>query len=106
MTVTNKLSTKTNPFLLDDIFRFSKGNYLARFLKSSLEYITGLSYLAKEYDQLVNWYKGLVDNYALESSSSMKKRMKKHFLTSSQYEYLFWNMAYHKEGWPFKIKIT
>jgi putative hemolysin len=52
MTVTNKLSTKANPFLLDDIFRFSKGKYLARFLKSSLEYITGLSYLAKEYESL------------------------------------------------------
>lgn len=52
MTISNKIPSKGNPFLLDDIFRFSKNNYLARFLMSTVEYVAGLRYLAKEYDQL------------------------------------------------------
>jgi thiaminase/transcriptional activator TenA len=29
-----------------------------------------------------------------------RERMERHFLISSQYEYMFWDMAYRKETWP------
>jgi thiaminase/transcriptional activator TenA len=30
----------------------------------------------------------------------VRKKMRTHFVLSSRYEYLFWDMAYRKEAWP------
>ena len=30
----------------------------------------------------------------------MREAMRRAFLTSSRYEYLFWTMAYNEERWP------
>ncbi|EEL34437.1 Thiaminase [Bacillus cereus Rock3-28] len=35
-----------------------------------------------------------------------RKRMKQHFIISSQYEYSFWEMAYTLEKWPVNIEVT
>ena len=58
------------------------------------------TYLDQEYIGLVDWYKGLVNRFALESGVQVREKMKHHFIISSRYEYLFWDMAYRKEGWP------
>ncbi len=54
-----------------------------------------------------DWFRTLVeeqidrlDQLAETVTSSDRERMKEHFLISSQYEYLFWNMAYKLEKWP------
>ncbi|SDB90230.1 thiaminase /4-amino-5-aminomethyl-2-methylpyrimidine deaminase [Pelagirhabdus alkalitolerans] len=54
-----------------------------------------------------DWFKELVDEQinrldelAESVSDSDRERMKEHFLKSSQYEYMFWEMAYQKEQWP------
>ncbi len=58
------------------------------------------TYQTQEYMELVSRYRRLVDNLASESGSRMKKKMRTHFVLSSRYEYLFWDMAYRKEEWP------
>ena len=58
------------------------------------------TYRSQEYIDLVNWYRGLVDRFASESGASVRERMRDHFILSSRYEYMFWDMAYIKETWP------
>lgn len=57
------------------------------------------------------WFKELVqeqidrlDALAEEATEKDRERMKEHFIRSSQYEYLFWEMAYTLEKWPFEPK--
>ncbi|WP_017472119.1 thiaminase II [Amphibacillus jilinensis] len=54
-----------------------------------------------------DWFKELVeeqinrlDEIAEHVSTADRHRMKEHFMISSQYEYLFWEMAYTLEKWP------
>ena len=63
------------------------------------------TYVSTEYVELVNWYKRLVDDYGIRSSPSVKEKMDSNFVVSSKFEYLFWTMAYHEEGWPFGDQI-
>jgi thiaminase/transcriptional activator TenA len=53
-----------------------------------------------------DWFRELVeeqinrlDELAERCTEADKERMKQHFIISSQYEYLFWDMAYKKETW-------
>jgi len=58
------------------------------------------TYRSKEYMDLVNLYRELLDRFASESGSAVKEKMRSHFMLSSRYEYLFWDMAYRTEMWP------
>lgn len=58
------------------------------------------TYRSPEYGALVEWYRSFVDIKAREAGPAIKKRMMEHFLTSSRYEYMFWDMAYNLEEWP------
>jgi thiaminase/transcriptional activator TenA len=58
------------------------------------------TYTSQEYWGLVEWYRDFVDSQAEEAGPSMKNRMLDYFITSSRYEYMFWDMAYKEEGWP------
>ena len=57
------------------------------------------TYQSQEYIDLVDWYKGLVNRFAWASGAPVREKMKHHFILSSRYEYLFWEMAYRTEGW-------
>ncbi|TVY08938.1 thiaminase II [Paenibacillus cremeus] len=53
------------------------------------------------------WFRELVeeqiarlDELAEQASETDRERMKRHFIISSRYEYMFWDMAYRKEAWP------
>ncbi|ENH97276.1 transcriptional regulator [Gracilibacillus halophilus YIM-C55.5] len=53
-----------------------------------------------------DWFKQLVkeqidrlDEIATQVTSNDLERMKEHFVISSNYEYMFWDMAYHLESW-------
>ncbi|MEC2078533.1 thiaminase II [Metabacillus fastidiosus] len=53
------------------------------------------------------WFETLVveqinrlDEWAEKASEDEKKRMESIFITSSKYEYMFWEMAYTIEKWP------
>jgi thiaminase/transcriptional activator TenA len=57
------------------------------------------TYQSQEYLALVDWYKELVNRFASEAGVQVREKMKHHFILSSRYEYLFWDMAYRKEEW-------
>lgn len=53
------------------------------------------------------WFKELVeeqierlDQLAEQVTQQDRERMKEHFMLSSRYEYMFWDMAYKQETWP------
>jgi thiaminase/transcriptional activator TenA len=58
------------------------------------------TYQSQEYLALVDWYKELVNRFASEAGVQVREKMKHHFILSSRYEYLFWDMAYRNEEWP------
>jgi len=41
-----------------------------------------------------------LDEWAERVSERDRERMKRHFLISSRYELMFWEMAYRRESWP------
>ncbi|NDI35086.1 thiaminase II [Chengkuizengella sediminis] len=56
------------------------------------------------FRELVEEVIQLVDNIAEKVTESDRERMKEHFILSSQYELMFWEMAYQKETWPVIIE--
>ena len=48
----------------------------------------------------VDAWRGFVDEAAREAGRPELEAMRQAFLTSSRYEYLFWDMAYTMEQWP------
>ena len=58
------------------------------------------TYASREYMELIDWYRAFVDERAQDASEAARKRILKHFITSSRYEYMFWDMAYSGEWWP------
>ena len=57
-------------------------------------------YADPEFAALVRWCRELVDRLAGAIDDSARGRMEDAFLTSSRYEYLFWEMAWRLETWP------
>jgi thiaminase/transcriptional activator TenA len=37
---------------------------------------------------------------AAESGPASRARMTEHFVTTSRYEWMFWEMGYRQEAWP------
>jgi thiaminase/transcriptional activator TenA len=58
------------------------------------------TYTSDAYRQLVTWYRQTVDHHAEMSGTRFRNAMRRYFLVSSRYEYLFWDMAYRTEQWP------
>ncbi|TRO46202.1 thiaminase II, partial [Candidatus Bathyarchaeota archaeon] len=56
-------------------------------------------YSSESYAELVGWYIDMTNRYAEGSGDETRRRMMEHFILSSRYEYLFWEMAYRGEGW-------
>lgn len=57
-------------------------------------------YMAGFLEQSVAAWRGFVDAAATHASPQEREAMREAFLTSSRYEYLFWEMAYRQESWP------
>ena len=57
-------------------------------------------YMAGFLEQSVTAWRGFVDEAAAQASPQERQAMREAFLTSSRYEYLFWEMAYRQEAWP------
>ncbi|ABN69167.1 transcriptional activator, TenA family [Staphylothermus marinus F1] len=55
------------------------------------------TYRSKEYIELTTKLINLVDKYAEHIDYNKLKRI---FILSSRYEYMFWDMAYNMEKWP------
>src|SRR3972149_6239461 len=59
-----------------------------------------LTYSSSDFTELTDWCKGWIDNCAIGQSADRLKRLEEIFLTTSGWEYLFWEMAWHKLEWP------
>ncbi len=57
-------------------------------------------YADPEFATLAGWCRELVDRLASGADEATRRRMEDAFLTSSRYEYLFWEMAWRMETWP------
>ncbi|GHQ97844.1 hypothetical protein VN0420_06700 [Helicobacter pylori] len=57
-------------------------------------YIRELQITPKEFQACVNWNINLLDSLTLASSKQEIEKLKEIFITTSEYEYLFWDMAY------------
>ena len=58
-------------------------------------------YVAGALQDSVEAWRGFVDQAAELAGEPELQTMREAFLTSSRYEYLFWEMAYKQERWPF-----
>ena len=57
-------------------------------------------YSSPEFIELAEWCRDLLDRLAAGLPGERLRRLEEAFLTSSRYEYLFWEMAYRQERWP------
>jgi thiaminase/transcriptional activator TenA len=58
------------------------------------------TYTDEEFADLAEWCKDLMDDVAAESTERDRERYRDLFLTSSRYEYMFWDAAWRQEEWP------
>ena len=56
-------------------------------------------YASPEFLALGERLRNLLNEITSESSPTEKERLQKHFLFSSRYEYLFWEMAWTEQAW-------
>ena len=59
-----------------------------------------LTYSSDQFTQLTGWCKSWIDNFAQGQKPDKLKRLEEIFLTTSRWEYLFWEMAWLKLDWP------
>ena len=59
-----------------------------------------LLYGSPEFAEVTRWMRALVDKEAKRAGKAEKDRMRDAFLTSSRYEWMFWDMAWREEQWP------
>lgn len=57
-------------------------------------------YASPEFAEVQQWMRAQVDLWAKDAGREEKKRMEEAFLTSSRYEWMFWEMAWNEERWP------
>ncbi|HEX3033880.1 MAG TPA: thiaminase II [Thermodesulfobacteriota bacterium] len=58
------------------------------------------TYGGEEYAEIVRAVLGLTNKIARNLREEEKKAMKKHFITTSRYEWMFWDMGFRCEQWP------
>lgn len=57
-------------------------------------------YSSPEFGELAQWLIGLMDRLAEGKPERELQVLEGHFITTSRYEYMFWDMAYKQEMWP------
>ena len=57
-------------------------------------------YSSAEFAELAAWCRDLIDRVAADLQEGALRRIEEAFLTSSRYEYLFWEMAWRQHRWP------
>ncbi|MDT7041079.1 thiaminase II [Candidatus Nitronereus thalassa] len=57
-------------------------------------------YGSPEFAEVTQFMRTLVDREAKVAGKAEKDRMMRDFLTSSRYEWMFWDMAWREEQWP------
>jgi len=57
-------------------------------------------YSSREFAELAEWCRNLLDSLASGLPERDLRKLEAAFLTSSRYEWQFWEMAWKMEGWP------
>lgn len=57
-------------------------------------------YSSDEFGSLTTWLIDLLDQLVEGKSDQELKIIEDHFLTTSRFEYMFWDMVYHGGDWP------
>jgi thiaminase/transcriptional activator TenA len=57
------------------------------------------TYSGKEYGELAQWVKALLDELGRAASPAERERMAERFLYSSRFEHAFWEMGWTMERW-------
>lgn len=57
-------------------------------------------YASPEFAEVVRWMREKVDEWVKNTGNEERQRMASHFVISSRYEYMFWDMAWKEEKWP------
>ncbi|MGH2952537.1 MAG: thiaminase II [Solirubrobacterales bacterium] len=58
------------------------------------------TYGGEEFAEVVRPVLSLTDRLGPELSPSERHRAARHFATTARYEWMFWDMGYHRERWP------
>ena len=58
------------------------------------------TYGAEEYGQVVAEVIAELDRVSLGLSAEENASVRRHFRTTSRYEWMFWQMGYAQESWP------
>jgi thiaminase (transcriptional activator TenA) len=58
------------------------------------------TYAAGEFGALVRAVLAATDRTAVERGPAERAAMRRHFVTTSRYEWMFWEMGYRRETWP------
>ncbi len=59
-----------------------------------------LMYSSEEFGELTDWTIGLMNRFAEGLPERELARLEELFVTTSKFEYMFWDMAYRQEEWP------
>ena len=57
-------------------------------------------YASDEFAEAADWLKMEMNRLAKDRGSEKKQRLEELFVLSSRYEWQFWEMCWHGEGWP------
>lgn len=57
-------------------------------------------YSSPEFAEVARWMCEKIDQWAKGAGADEKLRMESHFVISSRYEWMFWEMAWREERWP------
>jgi len=57
-------------------------------------------YASPEFAEVARWMREKIDEWVKGAGNDEKQRMASHFVISSRYEYMFWDMAWKEEKWP------
>jgi thiaminase/transcriptional activator TenA len=58
------------------------------------------TYAAEEFGSVVREVLACVDALAADLREPERDRMTRHFVTTSRYEWMFWDMGWRREAWP------
>jgi thiaminase/transcriptional activator TenA len=58
------------------------------------------TYASPDFGAVGEWLRGVVDDEAARLDDRGRQRLRDIFRTSSEYEWLFWQMAWTRESWP------
>jgi thiaminase/transcriptional activator TenA len=62
------------------------------------------TYASEEFGAVVRAVLAATDHTAAGRPPAEREAMRRHFVTTSRYEWLFWDMGYRREAWPAEIR--